>query len=468
MAERAQGGSGFSPVASSGAALPRSGRLRLTHAQHISRLDAQGMRREARQALAAAARLPADDPADLEAIGFIAFQIGAHEIARDCYQRFCDAAPGDALGWYNLATALRNTGALDDAEAACDKALALDPMLAQAALLRAHVRTQGADAHHVDALRRTLAMADDSGTEALFLHYALGKELEDLGDFDAAFAHYGRGAAIRRHSLRYDVREDVAKIERIIESFSAKRLAASPPLAREISHGFIIGLPRSGTTMVERVLTGAPTVASNGETDLLLAALMAGTPPEGGDIFDRVAAADPERVAPAYRRMAGPFPPASLILEKLPMNYLYAGAIRLTLPTARIILVERAPIDNCFAMYSTLFGSGYPFSYDFRDLAIYHRAYRKLVDHWSATLGDPFLRVDYQAFVADPLGEGARAARHMGIGWNDAMAAIERNRSASATASASQIRRPIYTSAVGRAARFGRHLEPLAELLAEG
>lgn len=444
---------------------PRGGRLGPAHAQHISQLDAQGMRQEARQALAAAASLPADDPADLEAIGFIAFGIGAHEIARSCYRRFCDAVPGDALGWYNLATALRNTGALTGAEAACDKALALDPVLVQAALLRAHVRTLSADAHHVDALRATLAIVDGTSTEALFLHYALGKELEDLGDFDQAFAHYARGAAIRRHSLRYDVREDVAKIERIIESFSTKRLAASSPLTREVSHGFIMGLPRSGTTLVERVLTGAPAVASNGETDLLLSALLAGTPPQGGDIFDRVASADPDLVAPAYRRMAGPFPPVSLILEKLPMNYLYAGAVRLTLPMARTILVERAPLDNCFAMYSTLFGSGYPFSYDFRDLAIYHSAYRKLVEHWSATLGDQLLRIDYQAFVTDPPGEGARAARHMGIGWADTMASIERNRSASATASASQIRRPIYTSAVGRAARFGRHLEPLADLL---
>lgn len=437
------------------------------HVRLAAALIARGERREAGAFLRRAAALPAADIADLEALGFTAFGAGEHEVARLCYQKVSAAAPGDALAWYNFATALRNTGALDQAEEACDRALGLDPLLAQAALLRAHLRTQSETRNHVAALRAVLARTPAAGPAPIFLHYALAKEYEDIGAFDEAMHHYWAGARLRRASLDYDVRSDIAKLRRIREAFGADRLCAAPPLEAEPQHVFIVGLPRSGTTMVERVLTGHPAVASNGETDLLLAALMVGTPPGSADIFDRVAAADPARTAAAYARMAGAEPAPALLLEKLPMNYLYAGAIRLTMPRARTILVRRAPIDNCFAMFSTLFGSGYPFSYDFGDLAAYHGAYRELVAHWEDSLGDQLLVVDYETFVGAPAREGARVAAHCGIGWHDGMAAIENNRSASATASAAQVRRPIYTSAIGRAARFEKHLAPLADRLRE-
>ncbi len=185
----------------------------------------------------------------------------------------------------------------------------------------------------------------------------------------------------------------------------------------------------------------------------------------GGDVFDRIANADPTRTQDAYGRLAGVPSPGAVILEKLPLNYLYVGAVRLTMPSARIVRLIRAPADNGLAMFSTLFGSGYPFSYSLRDLAAYHVAYERLMAHWSAHLGDQWLEASYEEVVADPIGEGRRITSHIGVAWSDDMVRIEDNSSASATASAAQVRRPIYRTAAGRWRNYARHLAPFTDAL---
>ncbi|KGB53071.1 putative sulfotransferase [Sphingopyxis sp. LC81] len=401
---------------------------------------------------------------DSEALGFAAFEAGAHQRSRDWYAKVVEARPGDALAWYNLATGERNIGRLEAAEEASNQALRLSPDMVEAAMFRSQLRNQAADRNHIDELRAMLARASNEPGAAVYLHYALGKEHDDLGDYDAAFDHFSAGAKTRREMLRYDVADDVWKFGRIVESFDAVRIAQAPELTPP-RYGFIVGLPRSGTTMIERILTGAPQARSNGETENLFGALAEGAAADGGDIFERVANADPARVLSAYARRAGTPAAGDVILEKLPFNYLYVGAIRLTMPGARTLLVNRAPLDNLFAMYSTLFGSAYPFSYSLGDLAAYYRAYSGLLDHWRAVAGTQLLEVAYEDVVCDPRETGQRIAGHMGVGWDDAMVRIERNRTASATASAVQIRRPIYRTAAGRWRNYERHLRPLADAL---
>lgn len=433
------------------------------HGDAVRILRALGRHADAAALLEGVRMLRPGLPVDHEALGFAAFEAGMHRLSRDFYARVTEAAPGDALAWYNLATGDRNLGRLDAAEAACDRALRLAPQMAEVALLRSHLRTQTDARNHVDALRAMLARAQEPGAP-VFLHYALGKEYDDLGEYEAAFYHFDRGAKTRRHMLGYDVAEDVTKLRRIVESFCPRRLADAPDLTAP-AYGFIIGLPRSGTTMIERILTGSPGARSNGETDNLLGALGEGAATAGADVFERVADADPVRVLAGYARRAGPPGAGEVILEKLPFNYLYAGAIRLTMPSARTLLVNRAPADNLFAMYSTLFGSAYPFSYSLGDLATYYLAYSRLLDHWRDMLGGQLLETAYEDIIGEPREEGRRIANHMGIGWDDAMVRIEKNDGASATASAAQIRRPIYKTAAGRWRHYERHLAPLTDAL---
>lgn len=433
------------------------------HASAIYGLYAIGCVEEAAALLVDALAAPAGAPPDHEALAFAAFQLGRHEIAREFYARVVTAAPRDALAWYNLATSDRNLGRLRDAEEECDRALRLAPDLAAPALLRSQLRTQTAECNHVGALRSALS-AGPAANAKVFLHHALGKEYDDLGEYDLAFEHFALGAAARRATLRYDVQNDLHKLQRIEEAFGAQVLTNAPPLLTP-SYGFIVGLPRSGTTMIERILTNGLAARSNGETDHLFAALNEAASAAGSDVFERVAQADSTHVRSAYARRAGRAQVGRPILEKLPFNYLYAGAIRLTLPNARTLFVTRAPADNCLAMFSTLFGSGYPFSYTLVELAEYYIAYERLLAHWRTTVGEQLLEVAYEDVVADPGGKGRAIATHFGIAWRDEMIRIENNSAASATASAAQVRSPIYVKAKGRWRNYATHLRPLMERL---
>jgi hypothetical protein len=231
---------------------------------------------------------------------------------------------------------------------------------------------------------------------------------------------------------------------------------------------FIVGLPRSGTTLLERLLTGLPDVVSNGETDNFARALLNATPARSEDspedVFTRAAGADPKAVAAAYASYAEAGNGASVV-EKLPMNYLYLGAIRRALPGAALLLMTRSPLDSCFAMFRTLFGEAYPFSYDFEDLARYYAAYAGLISHWKRTIGDDLHEVRYEDLVAEPAPIGAKAAAHCGLVWRDQALDIQSNRSASYTASAAQIRRPIYSTSRDRWRHYREHLAPLVDAL---
>jgi hypothetical protein len=178
--------------------------------------------------------------------------------------------------------------------------------------------------------------------------------------------------------------------------------------------------------------------------------------------------ADPRAVALNYSRMADAGDASTKVIEKLPMNYLYLGAIHRALPRATLLLVRRAPLDSCFAMYRTLFGAAYPFSYDFDDLARYYAAYDRLIGHWRSIIGCPLQEVVYEELVAEPRRVGATLAGACGLVWTDSAIEVQSNASVSLTASAAQIRRPIYGSSSGRWRHYSTHLRPLVRALRRG
>jgi tetratricopeptide (TPR) repeat protein len=407
-----------------------------------------------------------------DALAHVSLALGRHERANALYRRAAEIAPTVPRHWYNLASSERSFGRLAAAETACDRAIALDPREYPSYLLRSELRQQTAASNHIEQLRREL---DGPGLEdraRVFLGYALGKELDDLGRYEEAFACFAAAASTRRRHLAYDVAVDERKLRRIAEVFPRDAGAVASESVESSRYAFIVGLPRSGTTLVERVLTGLPGVRSNGETDHFAGALLAASPPAqtgseapADDVFARAAKADWSAVAAGYMARAGTCGPGELIVEKLPMNYLYLGAIHRALPRARLVLVSRSPLDGCFAMYRTLFGEAYPFSYDFEDLARYHAAYSRLIAHWRDALGDSIHEVRYEELVSDPVSTGAALARACGLEWRDSAVAVERNSAVSYTASAAQVRRPIYRSSAGRWRNYREPLQPLIEAL---
>jgi hypothetical protein len=223
---------------------------------------------------------------------------------------------------------------------------------------------------------------------------------------------------------------------------------------------FVMGLPRSGTTLAERILIRLPGVKSNGETENFSQALQSAAAATGSDVFARCAAADPVRVAECYRALAGGGE-TTRVIEKLPLNYLYVGALHRALPGVTPIVLARSPIDSCFAMYRTLFGAAYPFSYDFDELARYYAAYERLIGHWRRLFGQWLVEIRYEDLATQPVRTGKAIAAACGLPWDDAAIEIERSTAVSMTASAAQIRQPIYGSSVDKWRHYERHLQPL-------
>jgi tetratricopeptide (TPR) repeat protein len=399
-----------------------------------------------------------------DALAHVSLLLGRHERSNALYRRVVEIDPQTPRYWYNLASSERSFGRLCEAEAACDRAIALDPEQYPSYLLRSELRVQTRKNNHAVDLESLLAQPNLGDRARMFLGYALGKELDDLERFNEAFRWFREAAATRRRHLAYDVSVDERKLQRIREAFgveSERGAASGIDSSRFI---FVVGLPRSGTTLVERILTGLPGVRSNGETENFSRALLAAAPADSRDVFARTAAADPAAVAGHYARLAGDGPGVR-ILEKLPMNYLYLGAIRRALPDSKLLLVRRSPLDSCFAMYRTLFGDAYPFTYDFEDLARYYAAYAALVTHWQAVLGGALYEIRYEDLVRDPERIGASFARFCGLAWSAEAIEVQKNAAVSLTASAAQVRRPIYGSSSGRWRRYGAHLEPLVRAL---
>jgi len=446
--------------------------LRPEHGVRAFVLMKLGRTAEAEEAVRSALGLETGSADAYDGLAFVSLHLGEHQRANELYRRATELAPGDPKFWYNLACSERSFGRLEEAEAACDRAIAIDAGQYPSYLLRSELRIQTVTANHTEELQALLARRPEDYRARVFLGYALGKELDDLERFDEAFAAFATAARARRERLDYDVAVDEAKLRRIAEVYDREALgagarsAASAGAVDSSRFLFIVGLPRSGTTLLERILTGLSGVRSNGETDNFSHALMA-TLQSGGDIFARAARADSQSVATEYARLALPGAPTTAVIEKLPLNYLYVGAIRRALPEARILLVSRSPLDSCFAMYRTLFAAGYPFSYDLRDLGRYYAAYHRLIGHWRATLGEHLYEVRYRALVAAPKRVGASVAAYCGLEWNDAAVDIQQNKSVSLTASASQVRRPIYGTSSGRWRRYERHLGELIATLRE-
>jgi hypothetical protein len=271
--------------------------------------------------------------------------------------------------------------------------------------------------------------------------------------------------------MRYDVNTDVATVEWIIEAFPAapSRLDADASAASPI---FIVGLPRSGTTLVERIVGSHSQVTAGGELHHFALSLMDAVRRRSGaalhrrDLVARSAELDFAALGREYlARVKSTLGDDRRFTDKMPLNYLYCGLIIRSLPNAKIVHVSRHPMAACFAMFKMLFEDGYPFSYDLGEIARYYVAYRKLMQHWNATLPGAIYQLSYEALVADQLGESRKLLEFCALEWEDECAAFHRNPSPTTTASAAQVRRPIYDSSVSQWRHYERELAPLRALL---
>ncbi|WP_419318627.1 sulfotransferase [Caulobacter sp. ErkDOM-E] len=392
-----------------------------------------------------------------------------HEAAR-CYRRAVDLTPDDPRCLYNLASAQIALGLTGEAEALLDRVIALDPADADAWQNRSTLRRQTAQANHVPALLDAVARTRPGPAEVA-LSYALAKEFEDLGQYQQSFEWLKRGADRRRRLLSYQVASDVAAMEEIARVFNPALFAATPEGCAEVGPIFVLGLPRSGTTLVDRIISSHSAVESLGEINDFALSLMrlAGQAGGKGDLIRRSATLDPAALGRTYLdSLAGRGPRRPMVIDKTPVNFLYVGLIARALPNAKIIHLRRHPMDSGYALYKTLFRMGCPYAYDLDDLAAYMLAHRRLMAHWRAVLPGRILDVDYEALVTDQETQSRRIIAHCALDWQDACLRFHENAAPAATASAAQVRQPIHADSVGLWRRYAPQLAPLAAALAAG
>jgi tetratricopeptide (TPR) repeat protein len=432
------------------------------------------------EAVAASRRSVALRPDDADAqlrLGQGLRELGQFEAATGAYRRAIALKPGGADGWVSLGVVLQELGQGADAAQAIDQALAVDPRSAAAWSVRGDLKTFTAGDPDFDTLLGLLTDADSQGApleDRLNLEFTLGKAYMDLGDADRAFRRLDAGNRLRRATLDYDVQEDAAQFAQIVRSLDAARLNAlaggGDPSDRPV---FIIGMPRSGTTLVEQILASHPQVHGAGELTALETILIDQlgarlSPIDRARRLADLSAGDLAAMGGAYiSRIRALAPGALRVTDKMPANFRFAGLIRLMLPNARIIHCRRDPIDTCLSCYARKFSRGQPYAYDLRELGLYYRAYDALMAHWRRLLPmDRFIEVRYEQVVGDLEGEARRMIAFLDLAWDDACLTFHQTRRPVRTASVNQVRQPLYRTSVARWKTYEKRLGPLLDALA--
>ena len=406
-------------------------------------------------------------------LGLLLTNIGRRREAVDCYQRAASLAPADARHYFNAAALQRTLGDFDQAEKNFDKAISLRPADYEAWKLRSELRTWTSDNNHVAELEKILDDGIDDARGKANICYALAKELEDIGEYERSFFYLRRGANFRRNNMQYDVERDLDTIRSIRTAFTDDLFATAEQGHDSAKPIFVLGMPRTGTTLVERILASHTDVTAAGElTDFAveMMALVRGTsrnPPASRDELVKLStkidfAALGEAYVRKTARHAGDTP---RFIDKLPLNYLYVGLIHLALPEATIVHVRRDPMDTIYAVYKTLFVDAYPFSYRLDELARYFVEYHKLMAHWDATLPGVMHTVQYEELVADVEGVSRQLLAASDLDWQADCLAFHNNDSAATTASSVQVRRPIYRTSISKWRNHQAQLQPAWDIL---
>jgi tetratricopeptide (TPR) repeat protein len=380
-----------------------------------------------------------------------------------------------ALHHVNLAAVLRFLGEREEAESALDHAILLDPHDGESYGMRSSLRKQTPSANHVEQLQSYLSGGSGGWRTRVHVHYALAKEYEDLESYEAAFRELKRGGDLRREHTHYEVENDISTMEQLSKTFNADLLARASGGFHTEEPIFVLGLPRTGSTLVEQILGKHSCVQAVGELNNFAAAVMrqiqASERPARVDrsqLVRQSAQLDMAELGKAYLDSTRPFTgKRPHFVDKMPLNFLYCGLIKLALPRARIIHTVRHPLDACFAIYKQMFNAAYPYSYDLDMLGRYFVAYWRLMEHWKNAMPGSIYDVVYEELVADQEGVTRRLLDHCGLSFEAECLQFHRGRDAVTTASASQVREPIHARSVGRWRCYSRQLQPLVERLQE-
>jgi len=429
-----------------------------------------GQLNRADAALEKVAEANPDDALVCDLVGTIYTRMGEHGSARNWCEKAIRNKPQHPPYLLNYANNLVYHGETDGAITVLRDIIAIDENNPQAHWVLASSR-KATDREHVEQMRALLESHRQHPRLEAFYHYAIGKELEDLQEWDEAFDAFHRGASVRRKTVEYDEASEIEMFEYLEERFTADWVDDGSPGHDADAPIFVLGQPRTGTTLIERIISSHSQVHSSGELQqfgMAVRRLSKHTDPRrfSKQLFESALELDCARVGAVYmestRRVQGGTP---RFVDKLPQNYFYIPMILKALPNARIVHLTRDPMDACFASYKQLFADAYLHSYDLEEMARHHCRYRRLMDAWRERFAGRFLDISYEETVSDLEPNARRLIEFLGLPWEDACLRFHEQKHAVSTASAVQVREPAHTRSIGRWRKYEDRLQPMRKIL---
>jgi tetratricopeptide (TPR) repeat protein len=426
---------------------------------------------EAAAAFEAARRLDADNVAAMNGLARSLLFLNRPDDALAVLARAQEIAPEMAEVHLNRGIGLQVRGDFAAAREALERAITLQPDIEEAHQLLSLNERHAADCRETERLEQLLREDRLETNQGISLRYTLAKRYDDLGRFDDAFRHLADANRFCDAEFGALSQAHIDHVDRLIAVFTAdllrRQALADPPSEIPI---FIVGMPRSGTSLVEQIIASHPQVFGAGEVGYMQAlarSLSSQAPPVRYPDCIPLLSAEQLRTASAWYldRLTGRAGDAVRITDKLPSNYLRLGLIALLFPRARIIHCHRDPLDTCLSCFFQDFGRNQPLFADLRKLGTVYRQYQRLMAHWRRVLHIRMLDVRYEELVENQERESRRLIEFCGLSWDDRCLAFHRTRRAVNTASFWQVRQPIYTSSIGRWRHYEHHLAPLKEAL---
>lgn len=438
---------------------------------HCRALLAMGRIGEARDIALAATRQSVTDERHIDILVTVLSGCMEPDAAYPLCRQSVERDPFNPAAHRRLALVCRLNGRLDEAAKAATIALRFNPHDYEMIGLRSAVQTATLESNHIVELETMLAAGCANALGGARVAYALAKESEEIGRYKRSFGFLEAGARFKRQTIRYDIADDVAAMDTLQEVYTAEAVARFAPGFDTDEPVFLLGLPRTGSTLLERILSSHSQVYAAGELRHFSGAVMQGIRRMGRlesrrDLIEKSTRVDPLETGREYLRRTRPFTGHTRrFIDKYPLNFQNIGLIRAALPNACIIHMRRTPMDACYAIYKFLFNEAYAWSYDLDEIAKYYVAYRRLMEHWYKLFPGKILDIAYEDLVSDVEKTARKLVADLGLDWEAACLDFHRNKAATMTGSAAQVRREVYSSSVGRWRDYEEPLRPLAEQL---
>ncbi|MDP7469145.1 MAG: sulfotransferase [Alphaproteobacteria bacterium] len=405
-------------------------------------------------------------------LGYALRELGRLDEAVDCYRKALTIEPDFAEAYNNLGIALQELGRLDEVVDCYHKALAIKPDYAEAYRNMADFKKHSEYDQDIQAMEQAYAEPDISDEQRMHLAFGLGKAFEDLCRYEKAFGFFAEGNAIKRESYGYSVDDSGNFFKKIKEVFDSSLLAKHQDEGcHDKTPIFILGMPRSGTTLVEQILASHPRVHGAGELKILPRIVFSHFDKVKGVKFPgsirQVDGADFKCLGAEYINEAREHSGKTMFLtDKMPDNYFFIGIIKLALPNAKVIHCKRNPADNCLSLFKSYFPDrGHNYAYDLVELGRYYNFYHDLMEHWHSVIPGFVHDIQYEDIVADQAGQTRTLLEYCGLEWDDACLAFHKTNRLVQTKSFGQVRKPIYKDSIQSWKRYENQLAPLLEIL---